>query len=252
MRHMGRSQKGSRAPLGSNDAEYNRVMEARREYEKSLAARSTPEPPRKAPRDQSVTVTTAGQPKATYSVPSHADYIKSRKWHDRKIRYYQKHDKKCFACGAKDHIHLHHKTYARMGAELDADLVPLCEKCHSEVHRIQRESKRNLAEVTDQFIKKGWLEQKKRKSPAKKGAKANTTAKRKARQSKAKKVLPHSLNPVEHSSGDVAPAKRKVSKVKVTSSNGRTYQESDSAIRSRTTPAAPEPQWVKKARSSKR
>lgn len=246
MKHSPRSERGKRRP-GQGDAEYNRLMGARREYDESLA----PDPaPKSKPRKSGPV--TVRQGSRTWVQPSYDEYITSRGWEVRRADYFSSHPRKCQACGSLDQIHLHHKTYARMGRELDSDLVALCQQCHSEVHESHRKQGGNLAAVTDQFVKKGWLAQKKSKTLSQKGSRANKSEKRNARQAKSKKVLPHSQNPVEHSSGDVALTNQKVSKVKVISSSGSVRIESDSAIRSQTAQAQPKPQWVKRAESRKR
>ena len=159
---MGRTERGKSARPGRGDAEYNRIMEARREYEASLAPPVHSKPPNRTPRVQPVIVTRKGGDEVTYEPQNHADYISSRKWHNRKARYYRDHDKRCNACGTKDKIHLHHKTYVRMGSELDEDLVPLCESCHTKVHKIHRADRtRGLEDVTEQFIKVAQLRRKK-------------------------------------------------------------------------------------------
>lgn len=65
-------------------------------------------------------------------------YLQSDHWQQVKLRYRQAHKYKCFVCPKKDGLHLHHRTYERLGAELDSDLVYLCAKCHGKVHRIAR------------------------------------------------------------------------------------------------------------------
>lgn len=36
-------------------------------------------------------------------------------------------------------MHLHHRTYKNLGHERLMDLVPLCPKCHADVHRLHRD-----------------------------------------------------------------------------------------------------------------
>jgi hypothetical protein len=79
-------------------------------------------------------------------------YINSARWERRKLAYYVNHAKVCRACGAKKNIHLHHHTYVRLGNEFDADLVPLCENCHTLVHRFHREGKLTLTGATRKFL----------------------------------------------------------------------------------------------------
>lgn len=91
------------------------------------------------------------------------DYITSDKWKKRKQDYFETHIRKCRACNSSKRIHLHHKTYRRLGDERDADLIPLCHICHSSLHRSQKKSGQNLWIATEEFIRR----KKKKRSPRK-------------------------------------------------------------------------------------
>lgn len=84
-------------------------------------------------------------------------YVASPEWTARKLAYYKTHPRKCRACGeTRGIIHLHHKTYERLGSERDSDFTVLCEKCHKSVHEAHRRSRaagkcRTLMSVTDRF-----------------------------------------------------------------------------------------------------
>lgn len=80
-------------------------------------------------------------------------YITSKKWENRRKKYYKTHERKCSACGSTSNLNLHHHTYERMGKERDSDLVPLCSACHEMVHYIHRRSNKTLTEITFDFIK---------------------------------------------------------------------------------------------------
>lgn len=81
-------------------------------------------------------------------------YIDSPEWSERRRVYYLNHEKRCRSCGAKDkEIHLHHRTYKRLGREDDSDLMPLCNSCHSILHFFQR-SLRLTVEVATEF----WID----------------------------------------------------------------------------------------------
>jgi predicted HNH restriction endonuclease len=65
----------------------------------------------------------------------------------------------CAACGCPWALHcgdLHHRSYDRLGRELDADLTPLCRGCHDQVHVILESSaawrRMNRAQATDLII----------------------------------------------------------------------------------------------------
>jgi 5-methylcytosine-specific restriction endonuclease McrA len=79
--------------------------------------------------------------------------MKSNKWRNRRTLYFETHKRECRACHVLKEIHLHHKTYKNLGNERDADLVPLCSKCHSAIHRRQKKTKGSLWLITEKFIR---------------------------------------------------------------------------------------------------
>lgn len=80
-------------------------------------------------------------------------YIGGPAWVKKKKQFYSNMPKTCLACGSVKDIHLHHHTYDRLFAERLSDLVPLCEGCHFEVHRLHDlEEKRSLSYVTFAYI----------------------------------------------------------------------------------------------------
>lgn len=81
------------------------------------------------------------------------EYITSDLWRIRKRRYFETHERKCRGCNSRKRIHLHHKTYKRLGEERDADLVPLCHSCHTALHTRQKDTGQNLWRLTEEFIK---------------------------------------------------------------------------------------------------
>ena len=62
------------------------------------------------------------------------EYLKSDRWH--KIREWALifWGYRCCLCYAKDKIHVHHRTYIRLGHELLTDLIVMCEHCHFAHH----------------------------------------------------------------------------------------------------------------------
>lgn len=93
---------------------------------------------------------------------SHAAYMRSSWWRHRKARYWENHTRRCAACAnrgsTKKPIHLHHKTYVRMGGELDEDLCGLCEGCHNRTHKLHKRGGLTLAQATDQIIQGGGVQ----------------------------------------------------------------------------------------------
>ena len=79
------------------------------------------------------------------------NYIQSEAWQRKRRQYFTSKmyntypaGKKagkfvCYGCGADGNLHLHHKTYKRLGCELiSVDLIPLCEKCHDKAHKKEK------------------------------------------------------------------------------------------------------------------
>jgi len=84
---------------------------------------------------------------------TYREYITSDLWRIRKRRYFETHERKCRACSSRKRIHLHHKTYRRLGEERDADLVPLCHSCHTNLHIRHKNTGENLWKLTEEFVR---------------------------------------------------------------------------------------------------
>ena len=54
---------------------------------------------------------------------------------------------RCQACSSTVRLEVHHESYARLGAELPADLRVLCRACHGEVHGTKRRRRRRAGGV---------------------------------------------------------------------------------------------------------
>lgn len=88
---------------------------------------------------------------------NYESYIGSETWRRRRARWLSANGRWCRGCGRTEDIRLHHKTYDRMGRELNTDLVALCTTCHQAVHdyhqtRITRFGKASLFESTDDWL----------------------------------------------------------------------------------------------------
>lgn len=66
------------------------------------------------------------------------EYISSEEWRRRRREFIEKHSE-CNRCEIqreyakelyKDDLHVHHKSYVRIGQERDSDLEALCKRCH--------------------------------------------------------------------------------------------------------------------------
>jgi HNH endonuclease len=65
-------------------------------------------------------------------------YLRTPHWRATRLKAIRRGGFRCARCCVADALlEVHHKTYVRLGAERDDDLVPLCEDCHEAVHRGQ-------------------------------------------------------------------------------------------------------------------
>jgi hypothetical protein len=82
-------------------------------------------------------------------VSSHINYKayrKSEEWHLLRKRYAEAYPNcQCLGCDSPQ-WRMHHVTYERIGAERLADLIPLCDDCHSKVHDYHRKTRTPLIE----------------------------------------------------------------------------------------------------------
>jgi hypothetical protein len=80
-------------------------------------------------------------------------YIKSLSWEKRKNAFYKKFGRYCEICRSFDNIHLHHKFYGQFGFEQDEHLVALCQTHHKELHDFIGKTRKDMVEITNNFIK---------------------------------------------------------------------------------------------------
>lgn len=88
-----------------------------------------------------------------YMNEGYSKYISSPKWKLVCKRYWAAYGRKCQACGSRNHLHVHHKSYDRFGREPLTDLAGLCNTCHRAVHAIHRANRGvSLRLVTERYI----------------------------------------------------------------------------------------------------
>lgn len=63
-------------------------------------------------------------------------YLQSAAWRARRSSALERAGWACQLCSAKRHLHVHHRTYARVGAEAPDDLTVLCSPCHARFHGV--------------------------------------------------------------------------------------------------------------------
>lgn len=63
------------------------------------------------------------------------DYLQTPEWHARRVEQLKRSGFRCQVCNAANtELHVHHRTYERLGAEAPGDLVTLCQACHELFH----------------------------------------------------------------------------------------------------------------------
>lgn len=84
-------------------------------------------------------------------------YINSGAWASRRRAFLLEQGARCQGCDTpraelpKGSLHVHHRTYVRLGRELPEDLAALCLDCHKKVHALERAGL-SLEEATDSVI----------------------------------------------------------------------------------------------------
>jgi len=80
-------------------------------------------------------------------------YLKSTHWS--RIKTVVKSVRRtCEACSSGLDLHVHHKTYKRLGGENMEDLTLLCQGCHKMVHEVQKNKKITIPVATRFVINK--------------------------------------------------------------------------------------------------
>ncbi len=61
-------------------------------------------------------------------------YLLSDEWRMRRRQIFERDSYRCKKCGEAPAAQVHHETYARVGNELDEDLISVCIPCHRKLH----------------------------------------------------------------------------------------------------------------------
>jgi hypothetical protein len=69
-------------------------------------------------------------------VNSYKEYLNTKHWLDKRSQVFESNGYECSKCKSKKQLHIHHKTYVRIGREKLKDLVVLCKSCHDREHYI--------------------------------------------------------------------------------------------------------------------
>ena len=69
-------------------------------------------------------------------------YLRSEEWRKKREQVFNAYGKICSVCGSVNNLHVHHKTYERIGKERISDLQVLCSFHHAEIHKNLKKSKK--------------------------------------------------------------------------------------------------------------
>ena len=72
---------------------------------------------------------------------AYADYLRSDTWQEKRERVLNRDNRRCRICGSRDALRAHHLIYRSgvpLGEEPDDDLITLCERCHHDVHALEK------------------------------------------------------------------------------------------------------------------
>jgi 5-methylcytosine-specific restriction endonuclease McrA len=64
------------------------------------------------------------------------DYLQTDHWKSIKTAILQTYGFRCQICNGDGPLHVHHRTYERLGAEDSKDLTVLCKSCHEKFHGV--------------------------------------------------------------------------------------------------------------------
>lgn len=65
---------------------------------------------------------------------TYSAYLESDEWQRPRQLALEHYGRTCCLCNAHENLHVHHRTYARLGNERLADLAVICRACHEKHH----------------------------------------------------------------------------------------------------------------------
>lgn len=68
--------------------------------------------------------------KSTMTSAAYREYLGSPQWKARAEAFRAAWDHRCAICYSSAKLEVHHRTYERLGHELNTDCIPLCKHCH--------------------------------------------------------------------------------------------------------------------------
>lgn len=64
----------------------------------------------------------------------YSEYLQTEHWKKLRLEPLRRSGFRCSLCYTNAKLHVHHRTYERLGREYLSDLIALCEDCHSKFH----------------------------------------------------------------------------------------------------------------------
>ncbi len=77
----------------------------------------------------------------------YSNYLKSAHWAETREKRLELDKHRCYLCGKKKHLNVHHISYKNLGHEnVSRDLVTLCRECHKMLHNVRGAAKEEYNE----------------------------------------------------------------------------------------------------------
>lgn len=116
-----------------------------KKYALRRARKTQPRKARPASRWKRATPAGTPKPRRKRKRSTYAEYLRSPRWAELRKETIKRDGDCCNVCGGEQSLHVHHGTYARLGAELPGDLVTLCSPCHFAYHHRKSRSIRVIS-----------------------------------------------------------------------------------------------------------
>jgi 5-methylcytosine-specific restriction endonuclease McrA len=78
----------------------------------------------------------------------YAAYLKTKHWRDYARKKIFQARYRCQLCNSEGELHVHHRTYERVGRERYRDTIVLCKRCHEHFHGILLEPSKEREKVS--------------------------------------------------------------------------------------------------------
>ncbi len=75
-------------------------------------------------------------------------FLKLPRWKKFRNKAFNYYGRKCFICGVKKYLLVHHINYKRLSIEKLEDVLILCVNCHNHIHKYAKINKLKISEAT--------------------------------------------------------------------------------------------------------